>query len=1126
MSVVEKVAPEREATIWERPLWAAIPIDREKVLYAAIFVAAAVSRLWMLGARVMSHDESLHTEYSWYLYVGRGFQHSPLMHGTFKFHLMALSYWLFGDNDASARLPAALFGIALIMFPLLLRRWLGRTGALATSFLLLISPSILYYARYTRDEPYMLVWAALILWSFLRYEQTKQARWLYVLAATVSLMFTTMEAAFIYTGIFALFLVLRFVVQIWSADWTYEENRTPFRFAVLATLLLGLVTGVVFLRSGGMAGGFSFRLTLLLILMIAAILAAAVLVLLGLRGEAPPGTWEEWPEPLASLAQTVLEMREGTRRYASLELILVLGTLTLPQSSALIVKRLGFDPLDYSNAGIQHSAMVVVPLLLLTILIGLAWDWRRWLTAAGIFYAIFITLFTTIFTNPQGVASGLMGSLGYWMVQQGVKRGDQPWYYYLIVMPLYEFLPLLLALAAIIYYAVRRWAARNQHRLVEWADGAIGSDYFVLFCAWWLFMSFVLYSYAGEKMPWLMVHIALPAVFLGGWALGQFISSVDWRSLWQRGGWAVGLLAILIAFALPALQATPFGGQQLQQLTSTAQWLSAVLVIGGSLVGLYLYWKRLGARNIVRILAAVAIAGLALVTVRTAWRASYINYDNTKEFLVYAHGAPAVKQVMDQVEEISLRTTDGLGLKVAFDDDSSWPFTWYLRNYPNQRFFGASASSEVTKYPVVIVGDKNWSKFDPYLRDNYYKFDYIFLWWPIEDYKNLTWDRIRFALTDPTMRAAVWDIFFNRDFTKYAAATKETLTLDQWPLRHMFRLYVDKKVAATLWNLTAGPVEPLKPPEDPHAKTRRDLTPVKVWGAQGTGEGQFNHPRAIAIAPDGSIYVADTMNHRIEKFDAEGKFLLAWGSRSPAQPQDQPPAPAPEGTFNEPWGLAVDNQGNVYVADTWNHRIQKFTGDGKFLLEWGTFGTPGPENPTQGPGQFWGPRGVAIGPDDNVYVTDTGNKRVQVFTPEGQFVAAFGGGGPLDGQLDEPVGIAVAPDGTIYVADVWNDRVQVFNKDRTYLRQWKVEQGWVDTSGENQGINNKPHLALDSAGRVYVTDPEQLRVIVYKNDGTEVANFGNPDYFARPTGIAVDKKGNIYVTDADNSKVLKFAPIQ
>ena len=307
----------------------------------------------------------------------------------------------------------------------------------------------------------------------------------------------------------------------------------------------------------------------------------------------------------------------------------------------------------------------------------------------------------------------------------------------------------------------------------------------------------------------------------------------------------MALLLVLIGFAWPALVGSrPFQSQEQQELARTAQWLSSLLIIAGSLVGLYLYGQRMGTQPLLRVAAAVGILGLVVLTVRTAWRANYINYDNTREFLVYAHGAPAVKQVMAQVEEISQRLTGGLDLKVAFEEDTAWPFTWYLRNYPNQRYMGASASSDVRNYPVVIVGDKNYAKFDPYLKDTHYKFEYIFLWWPMEDYKNLTWERISYALTNPEMREAVWDIIFNRDYEKYGQLTGGNYALSQWPLRHSFRLYLDKKIAVQLWDHTVGPVEPIKPPEDPSATSPPSRSGARRAAARASSTAHATWPSA------------------------------------------------------------------------------------------------------------------------------------------------------------------------------------------------------------------------------------------------------------------------------------------
>src|SRR5512136_3494037 len=118
---------ETKTSFLDTPLAAAWKLDVEKGLYILFTLAAILTRFWRLGDRVMSHDESLHAYFSWGLYMGRGFQHTPLMHGPFLFHINALIYSLFGADDFTARISAALFGVILVLLPWVLRKWLGRT---------------------------------------------------------------------------------------------------------------------------------------------------------------------------------------------------------------------------------------------------------------------------------------------------------------------------------------------------------------------------------------------------------------------------------------------------------------------------------------------------------------------------------------------------------------------------------------------------------------------------------------------------------------------------------------------------------------------------------------------------------------------------------------------------------------------------------------------------------------------------------------------------------------------------------------------------------------------------------------------------------------------------------------
>ncbi len=197
--------------------------------------------------------------------------------------------------------------------------------------------------------------------------------------------------------------------------------------------------------------------------------------------------------------------------------------------------------------------------------------------------------------------------------------------------------------------------------------------------------------------------------------------------------------------------------------------------------------------------------------------------------------------------------------------------------------------------------------------------------------------------------------------------------------------------------------------DDYHVRTfSKEWGFISAYGASGAGIGEFDDPQGIAVDPDGNVYVADTGNNRIQKFDVNRVVVDLWGSAGTAT-----------GQFDAPTDIAI--YGLIYVTDTNNHRVQIFSRDGDYVGQFGGFGTA--------PGQFNRPTGIAVHPNSGyVWVVDSGNNRIQKFDPSGQVLAVVGSAGSEPGQFSEPLAIAVDAFGLVYVADAGNYRIQVFER--------------------------------------------------------------------------------------------------
>ncbi|MAG34710.1 MAG: hypothetical protein CL878_00450 [Dehalococcoidia bacterium] len=622
---------------------------------------------------------------------------------------------------------------------------------------------------------------------------------------------------------------------------------------------------------------------------------------------------------------------------------------------------------------------------------------------------ILLFLFTSLGTNPAGLRDGFTASLTYWLDQHGVQRGNQPFFYYLLTLSGYEIVALVFGLIGLVAAVLR-------------------PTVFTSFLAWWFVLALVIYSWAGEKMPWLTMHIALPLMILAGWFLGRLFS--------QPRPW------------------------------------------------------RLGPK-----VAVGALGVLGLYTIHTSWPMNFERGDVPKDILIYTQTSPDVPRIMRDIEDLSLKTTgDSSAMGVVSTAGTWWPFSWYLRDFKNAEF-PAKLTAAPTK-PVVLVALDEDQQNRPFLV-GYSPIRYRMRWWFPEDYRSLTFSTIWGAFTNSEVRDPFLRWLWQRETVSELGS---------------YDFYVYIKDGYGLISPLVGEVASPQTVEQRAAAAERarryteaavPLEQVGAIGSRGRAGGQLSDPRGIAVDDEGNVYVADGMNHRIQKFDPSGRLLLAWGTQGQG-----------DGQFTEPLDVLVEpGTGHVLVADTWNHRIQKFDANGQFLSQWGSEG----QQISQKPGEFYGPRAIAQA-DGALYAADTGNKRIQKFDTNGTLLGQIGVGGQLDGQLNEPIGLTVTPAGDIYVADTHNGRIQRFDKEGNFVLHWSV-LGW-----SNQ-VRNEPYLANDPEGNIYVADSASQRVLKFDPDGKLLAVGTAPVAGGQglnlPSGIAV-WGSRLYVADTLNGRVRIF----
>ncbi len=474
--------------------------------------------------------------------------------------------------------------------------------------------------------------------------------------------------------------------------------------------------------------------------------------------------------PLLVMARSdVLGWVWGRRKISEWDpaggMLVVIVTLTLPMigaASGLLQGTFGLTlanddvttglPLGVADGTGEIVAVVITAFLIMfAVVIGLMWDRRVWLIGFTIAASIFVLLFSSVFTNWGGLASGLWQGLGYWVAQQDVARGGQPDYYYVMLTSVYEFLPATIGLIGAVYYAFK-------------------GDAFTRFLAYWPLATFAAYSLAGEKMPWLEVQIVLPFIFLAGKALGDFLSTLQWGASLKRGGFYVfaGVpIAVIVLWRLIFLTDDQPGLGGLE-VAAGAVVLFGVLALLA--VGLFWLTRRIGSRQALGMTAVAVVGLMAILTLRTGWLATYQDPDVPTELLVYTQTSPALAGLAQEIEAAANLTREGQGIKVIIDGASgfTWPWTWYLRDYTDVSYtnLGFARPEGPSDAYVVVVHTRNENIARAATEEGFTegrRFPHR-QWFP-ETYKQTTWNQFFNTLVRPSRWQNALNFFVYREMS-------------------------------------------------------------------------------------------------------------------------------------------------------------------------------------------------------------------------------------------------------------------------------------------------------------------------------------------------------------------------
>ncbi len=769
------VSVEREHT---SPRSTRLTLTYEQLAYVALFVIALLAHLWGLGDRAYHHDETHHGYFSWRLYQGQGYVHDPLLHGPFLYFINAFVYFLFGDTNFTGRLSVALFGSVLVVLPYLIRRELGRGAAQLAAVYLLVSPAFLYVGRFIRHDTFAITFEILTLIGIVRYASTRQSRWLYLIAAALGLMIATMESFFLFVAIMLPLVAMLFFWRVWKPG-VLVAGAVSVAIAALVFVLPAkpVRTGDQVVRLNG----------------------SYVCPAPGNLN--PPNNPMEYepgrlfpPLPTADNNYGLCVRNQPDNSFSAYfaklgqfflhpAILLAIGVLLFGAGAmyVLIWRTRGRDGLtQWERAREEHDGTFAA-------FASLGKD-NRVLIALTIFLAIYGLFFSAFLMNPVGLISGATGSVLYWLAQHDVQRGGQPGYYYLMLLAVYEPLVLLWSTVGLVMVgaiSVRRLLAvrAQQHEAdsIPQArrDGEATIDWSLALpaiLAWWSVLALFIYSWAGEKMPWLTVHVALPLTLLGAWALAKTLrwglnavqplvvargdngSAEAWepeqandqsvrlplRVRNQALPLYLAIVGVLVFFAFLLLSiAIPGEGQQ-----NGAPWVLPLTLLVLAAVTLC-YGLMRGAREAIGALALGVTLVTGIYTLRSSYQLNYLWGDVPREMMIFVQSTPDVARVMQRLEDASIRRTGSLAMPIWYDNETIW--SWYTRRFTEKQQQQPQLSSPPgNEVKAVLMLKENYDAYQQN-RDFLQGFvvqRYPLRWWFPEEQYRLPEDWTKFPLDD------------------------------------------------------------------------------------------------------------------------------------------------------------------------------------------------------------------------------------------------------------------------------------------------------------------------------------------------------------------------------------------